>query len=634
MTSMPKQEKRHTLPPGHQLGRYRLIKVLGVGGFGVTYLGEHLSLGHMVAVKEYLPNEFAVREGVIVHPKSDASKGDYEWGLARFVEEARTLTKFRHPNLVRVSDHFKANNTAYIVMDYEDGQPLDVLLEKHGTLTEAQLKRIVLPVAGGLRQVHAAGFLHRDIKPANIFVRRADESPVLIDFGAARQSLGSKSKSMTVIASAGYSPPEQYDSQGEQGPWTDIYALGALCYRAITGKPPLDAPRRQSELLHTRKDPLPSLAKAGMAGYTHSCLKAVDWGLQVLETKRPQHLDEWVSLFKGGSTKQERGDKASPTEGGSSATWKPAKSPWKALWAGLCIIIASLALWNAFDPGNSEQPQRSGGATPTSPTPTAPKHEQARDYGTLTLTLKPADAVAQVRLPSRIGVYHYNAGMRLPAGRYILEVSRSGYYAKSQELVVRGGVDELRRIELAPLPQPRTWPFTVAASPSNAEVEFVRTDLAYRDGIRLLSGNYRVRVSALGYETKVVNVRHAGGTPTSIAVELSKTHRPFTIVTLPANAQVRIEGVSASYRDEMLLPWGDYRVRVSAPHHESKAIVVTHGHAQATRKQVVLDPTAAQTIDTPASSTITYFTRGSHKDDLQRLQGAPTSIQTYSSLGH
>ena len=224
---MPGREHRHALPPGHQFERYRLVKVLGVGGFGVTYLGEHLSLGHLVAVKEYLPNEFAVREGVTVHPKSDASKDDYEWGLARFVEEARTLTKFRHPNLVRVSDHFQANNTAYIVMDYEDGQPLDVLLEQHGTLTESQIKRIVLPVADGLRQVHAAGFLHRDIKPANIFVRRADESPVLIDFGAARQSLGSKSKSMTVIASAGYSPPEQYESQGAQGPWTDIYALSA-----------------------------------------------------------------------------------------------------------------------------------------------------------------------------------------------------------------------------------------------------------------------------------------------------------------------------------------------------------------------------------------------------------------------
>ena len=295
---MPGQEHRHTLPPGHQLGRYRLVNVLGVGGFGVTYVGEHLSLGHTVAIKEYLPNEFAVREGVTVHPKSDASKGDYEWGLARFVEEARTLTKFRHPNLVRVSDHFQANNTAYIVMDYEDGQPLDVLLEQHGTLTEAQLKRIVMPIADGLKQVHAAGFLHRDIKPANIFVRRADESPVLIDFGAARQSLGSKSKSMTVIASAGYSPPEQYDSQGEQGPWTDIYALSALCYRAVTGKPPMDAIRRQSALLQTQTDPLPSLAQTKAGGCSKPFLLAIDQGMQIVASKRPQNVGAWLEAMQ------------------------------------------------------------------------------------------------------------------------------------------------------------------------------------------------------------------------------------------------------------------------------------------------------------------------------------------------
>ena len=146
--------------------------------------------------------------------------------------------------MVRVRDCFEANNTAYIVMDYEDGEPLDVLLRRRGTLTEAQLNRVLLPVVDELRQVHAAGFLHRDIKPANIFVRRSDESPVLLDFGSARQALGRKSKSVTAIASAGYSPPEQYESDGHQGAWTDIYALSALCYRAITGDVPMEALRR------------------------------------------------------------------------------------------------------------------------------------------------------------------------------------------------------------------------------------------------------------------------------------------------------------------------------------------------------------------------------------------------------
>ena len=254
---MSAEDHKQALPQGFRLGPYDVVRVLGVGGFGITYLCEHAALGVQVAVKEYLPNEIAVRDGAEVHPKSASDREGFEWGLSRFLDEARTLAA----SSIRTWCGFEANNTAYIVMDYEDGEPLDALLRRHGTLTEAQLKRVVLPVVDGLRQVHAAGFLHRDIKPSNIFVRRSDESPVLLDFGSARQALGRRSRSMTAIASAGYSPPEQYASHGAQGAWTDIYALSALCYRAITGDAPSEAPWRQSQLLRTRTDPLPRLVE-------------------------------------------------------------------------------------------------------------------------------------------------------------------------------------------------------------------------------------------------------------------------------------------------------------------------------------------------------------------------------------
>ena len=181
------------------------------------------------------------------------------------------------------------------MMGYEDGESLSRLLQRLGTLTEAQLKRVVLPVADGLRQVHAAGFLHRDVKPSNIFVRRSDESPVLLDFGSARQALGRKSRSMTAVASAGYSPPEQYESRGDQGAWTDIYALSALCHRAITGKAPVKAPRRTGELIRSRADPQARLALSPAAGYSPGFLEAVDWGLRLVETERPQSLDDWLA---------------------------------------------------------------------------------------------------------------------------------------------------------------------------------------------------------------------------------------------------------------------------------------------------------------------------------------------------
>ena len=296
---MTSQDHKQALPPGFRLGSCRVVRVLGAGGFGVTYLCEHGGLGVTVAIKEYLPNDIAVRSGSAVAPKSTADREGYRWGLSRFLDEARTLARFEHRNVVRVRDYFEANGTAYIVMDYEDGEPLDRVLERKGTLTEAQIKRVLLPIVAGLRQVHAAGFLHRDVKPANIFIRRSDESPVLLDFGSARQALGRLSRSVTAIASSGYSPPEQYESGGEQGPWTDIYALSALCYRAITGMVPVEATRRQSRLLRGEDDPLPKLAEIAGGHCSRAFLEAVDGGLRLVDAERQGGLDEWWAELEG-----------------------------------------------------------------------------------------------------------------------------------------------------------------------------------------------------------------------------------------------------------------------------------------------------------------------------------------------
>ena len=519
------EDHKQALPPGFRLGAYNVARVLGVGGFGVTYLCEHAGLGVQVAVKEYLPNEIAVRDGAEVHPKSAGDREGYEWGLSRFLDEARTLARFEHPNVVRVRDCFEANNTAYIVMDYEDGEPLDALLRRCGTLTEAQLKRVLLPVADGLRQVHAAGFLHRDVKPANIFVRRSDESPVLLDFGSARQALGRRSRSVTAIASAGYSPPEQYESGGEHGPWTDIYALSALSYRAITGEAPMEATRRQSELLRTQTDPLPRLAEVGREGYSPTSLEAVDWGLRLIETERPQSLDEWLAALEGATTRRQSGDSeqrqarqpASPPTSYQTGNRKANRGRSGAAWlaVGLGSLLAIGLVWFATqqDAGQPltvlvEPWLRISPATP-------PSGDAGQPF---TVLVEPADAwvrILNIGLP-------YRAGMELPTGSYGVEASASGYVTKT-ETVAHGTAPTLHRMSLSPLAQS----FTVLVEPADARVRILNIGSPYRAGMELAAGSYEVEASAAGYATKTETVAH-GTVPTVHRMALSRIGFPLS----------------------------------------------------------------------------------------------------------
>ena len=343
---------RHALPPGHELQDYRLLQVLGSGGFGITYLAQDVLLDRRVAIKEYLPNELAVREGTQVHPKSTDDRDDYRWGLARFLDEARTLARFKHRNVVRLQRYFEDNGTAYLVMDYEDGASLGQLLEEHGTFSEPHLRRVLMPVVDGLRAVHAAGFLHRDIKPSNIYVRRTDESPVLLDFGAARQALGHRSRSLTGIITAGYSPPEQYERDGNQGPWSDIYALSALCYRASTGQAPVDVLDRQREVFrHRRPDPLPKLADDPPPGYSRSFAEAVDWGLQLSETDRPQTLDAWNAKLGAGDESPERSTDATERQAKPAPVLRPTSTArkWPIAVSVIAIAVVGIAVVQSME---------------------------------------------------------------------------------------------------------------------------------------------------------------------------------------------------------------------------------------------------------------------------------------------
>ena len=240
------------LPAGIILNnRYLIGKTIGFGGFGVVYLAWDTNLDVRVGVKEFLPKDMAGRSAdhLSLVPYSGGGTGDLEFGIKKFLEEAKALARFQdHPGIVTVHESFRANNTAYMVMQYLDGMTLKEYLKRQpdGRLPAATAVKTMIPIMDALREVHKAGFVHRDISPDNIFITRQSQVK-LLDFGAARYAMGEHSKSLTSILKHGYAPVEQYSSKGNQGPWTDVYAVSATLYRCITGEIPVDAMERVQE---------------------------------------------------------------------------------------------------------------------------------------------------------------------------------------------------------------------------------------------------------------------------------------------------------------------------------------------------------------------------------------------------
>lgn len=286
----------HALPEGTIVAGYRIGAVLGrPGGFGITYFATNeLRATERYAIKEFFPRSLAVRRAgeTAVHPTRPGDAAAFQHALDRFKDEAMALAKFRHPNIVEVRNFFAANGTAYLLMTYEDGLTLADLLEQNGPLPPGFLVALIPGLFGAIRAVHAGDYIHRDLKPSNIYIRSADHSPVLLDFGAAREALGEEGvTSLTEIRTPGYAPHEQYFRKGAQGEWTDIYALGATLYCCVTGRPPPEAPERKE------RDTIVPAVRAAKGDYPHGLLSVIDAMLAVDRNERPQTIDSVVPLI-------------------------------------------------------------------------------------------------------------------------------------------------------------------------------------------------------------------------------------------------------------------------------------------------------------------------------------------------
>ncbi len=278
---------RAVLPPGTVLdGKYRIDRLIGAGGFGMTYEAHDLGLNLRVAVKEYYPANFGMREGTLtVRPRTSNDADLFLRLKESFLREARTLAQLRHLCIVRVLSVFEGHGTAYMIMEFESGQSFKSWLDTLGRRpSQGELDRLIMPLLDALEMIHGTNFLHRDIAPDNIIVR-ADGTPVLLDFGAARRVMGELSGTLTGIVKGGYSPQEQYANDPRaQGPWSDIYALGATLYRAISGTTPDEATIRMLD------DPTEPASKVGAGTYRAGFLAAIDRAMSVRPKDRQQSI--------------------------------------------------------------------------------------------------------------------------------------------------------------------------------------------------------------------------------------------------------------------------------------------------------------------------------------------------------
>ncbi len=334
-------------------GRYRIGRVLGHGGFGITYLAWDDNLQLRLAIKEYLPRDSATRspDGISLAIYSGQAGEQFAYGLDRFLEEARALAHFdQHPGIVTVKNFFRAHGTGYCVMDYVEGITLRQYLEQQsgGRISVADALKLLMPVMDALRAVHKEGLLHRDLAPDNIYLT-ADGRIKLLDFGAARYAASEHSKSLSIILKPGYAPEEQYRTKGHQGPWTDVYGLAATFYRTITGKLPPESLDR----LDT--DELIPPSKLGIAIRPEQ-EAALLKGLAVKASQRFQSMDELQQALRTGAQLQppqeHQGGKAKGPDPVAQPTAPPAEGDIGVsfpILGGMLILIGVLFLFGALN---------------------------------------------------------------------------------------------------------------------------------------------------------------------------------------------------------------------------------------------------------------------------------------------
>ena len=578
MPSTPPETARrslHALPPGTVLHDYVIDSELGSGGFSVVYLARHrLNSDWLFAIKEYLPRELAVRDAAsaIVRPVNTEAGEGFEDGLRRFRDEAKHLRTFRNvPSVVSCLNYFEANGTAYLVMDYDDGLPLSEFLRQREAagqpFTESDLRAVVEPLLEGLEVVHRAGVLHRDIKPGNIFVRRPDDitgrpaQPVLVDFGAAKQNYLSRHSRSQAPYTPGYAAYEQVSSEGDIGPWTDIYAIGALMWRMVAGGCPGDqrllvtrrsdetgdagvwnptprAVERRAYALHRgRGDPMLSAVELGAGRFPRASLAAIDRCLTLYPEDRPQSCDELREILDvqgqpvpvSDGYAMEPSDEAGGNEAQSDSRTAPtgerqesdvAAKPWN-----LADFLTGVPQDQRIDSNRSDVAKNSQGQESSSATKRLFRAFVVLGLFVVLVLVGESMGLAFVATLTAGAVYWFLAKIKFPGklnGWIACLAAVVGVWFLAGILPDESdsSVETVSSVEQAVSLESITQSFTVETEPPEAHVRILNIRPIYQPGMLLPAGDYRVEVSVAGYESWEGVIRH-GSEPTREMVTLS-----------------------------------------------------------------------------------------------------------------
>ena len=675
-------EHTNSLTSGHRIAEYEVLRVLGAGGFGITYLAFDHRLDGPVAIKEYFPADLATRDdGWTVSAATTTHRETFAWGLGRFLDEARVIHRFRHPNVVRAHRYLEAHGTAYIVMEYVEGESLKAILDRRASLPADEWKPWMEALIRGLAHVHGHGFLHRDIKPANIVIRAEDGEPVLIDFGSARTQ--HRDRTQTQVLTAGYAPIEQYSTGASQGPPTDIYALAAVSYRVLTG---VAAPSAPDRVLEDEYKPL----QGRIPGADAAWLAAINHGLNLRPEDRPQDIESWSAALGaetggesvGAVSRPSRSETGAPTHRtGSESTPRSAdREPegrerpphqrlrrhlWWAVPALFNLLIVGLRLANG-PPTSAEVPETrildltapptsgaislSGGFGPD------PHVTDIAGGGSVDVSYLGGNCVGYAASAPDLQLHWSGTTDELLIAFLADETSDDatllvnlpdGSWACNDDSPrgSRGNLNPLLSVSAAQEGRYDIWVGTHTVAPPYIPGRLVIGEQSrvadHEESTPPTSQSAADEGPGRNEESRGTSTQSSRSTSTTAANE-RQSAPPASVSQGTGSGQPQLGWFTrGSHQDDVLRLQGTPTEidRYESLGHETWSYGLSRVTIS-TRTRTVLDwsnyrgQLKVSLLPGSNATNATAFSRGSHQDDVLRLQGTPTEIDRYESLGH